>query len=181
MEVTFVPSLEESRPDKVAVLNVWGFMRPCFGFHHQDKMTTLNIDTQRISFAFFPRLTAAAARATLMLPAPVISAVDVTRAYLQNNATNSGAISCQGVLPHDGVTPGTTCSGLAVPPLPGPIGVVGDLGVDNDGKISQWRLELTGPTTAVMERSGSPAPLPGAADGTDGCEHFQVTYVVEYL
>jgi hypothetical protein len=37
MEVTFVPSLEESRPGKVAVLNVWAFMRPWFGFHHLDK------------------------------------------------------------------------------------------------------------------------------------------------
>jgi hypothetical protein len=143
--------------------------------------TTLPIDTQRISFSFGAPLTAAEARATLLLPAPVISAVDVTRTYLQNSAHNTGFVRCQGVLPHDGVTPGTTCSGLAVPPLPGPIGVVGDLGVDNDGKISQWRLELTGPTTAVCERAGSPAPLPGAADGTDGCGHVFQTRVVEYL
>lgn len=144
-------------------------------------MTTLNIDTQRISFSFSPPLTAAEARATLLLAAPVISAVDVTRTYLQNDATNSGIYRCQGVLPHDGVTPGTTCSGLAVPPLPGPIGVVGDLGIDNDGKINQWRLELTSPITAVCERSGSPAPLPGNPDGTDGCGHAFLTHVVEYL
>ncbi len=138
-------------------------------------MTTLNIDIQRVSFAFTPSLTPAEAEATLITHAP-LSAVDLTRAYIQHSATNSGAYRCQGVLPHDGVTPGTTCSGLAVPPAPGPIGVVGDLGIDNDGKVNQWRLELTGPTTAIVERSGSPTPL-----APPGCAHFFFTHLVEYL
>lgn len=163
-------------------------MRPCCGFHHQDKGdndmaggTTLNIDVQRISFSFVPGNTAAAAYATLILPGTVISAVDVTRAYHQHSAGNAGFFRCQGVLPFDPPSKGSSCSGIAVPPLPGPIGLSGDLGVIIDGKISQWRLELTGPTTAVMERSGSPTPNSGAADGTDGCEHRFSTKLVEYL
>ena len=142
--------------------------------------TTLPIDVQRISFSFVPGNTAAAAYTTLILPGVVISAVDVTRAYHQHSAYNAGFFRCQGVLPFDGSI-GSSCSSLSFPLAPGPIGLVGDLGVINDGKISQWRLELTGPTTAVVERSGSPTPNPGAPDGTDGCEHRFFTKLVEYL
>lgn len=142
--------------------------------------TTLPIDVQQIGFSFSPGNTAAAAYATL-LPNVLISAVDVTRAYHQHSAGNAGFFRCQGVLPFDPPSIGSSCSGIAVPPLPGPIGLAGDLGVIIDGKISQWRLELTGPTTVVMERSGSPTPNSGAADGTDGCEHRFLTRLVEYL
>jgi len=139
-------------------------------------MATLNIDVQIVNFSFLPALTPAEAEATLIPHLGVISAVDLTRAYHQHSAHNTGSFRCQGVLPHFPAFHGSTCSGLAVPPAPGPIGVVGDLGDIVDGKISEWRLELTSPTTAVIERSGSPVPI-----APPGCAHFFHTKLVEYL
>ncbi len=142
-------------------------------------MTTLNVDLQRINFSVPGSPSATEARATLILPNTVISAVDLTKAYGILWSYHTGSYRCQGVNPFDGSF-GSSCSSIAVPPLPGPIGIAGDLGVMNDGSINQWRMELTGPTTAVIERFGSPTPLPGAADGTDGCGHFFVTHILEY-
>lgn len=147
-------------------------------------MTTLPIDIQRINFAFpgSNKPSGPDANATIYPSAPIsFSAVDLTRAYLQQNATTSGSFRPQGVFPFSPASHGSSCSGLAVPPLPGPLGSVGDLGVVIDGKINEWRLTLTSPTTAVIERSGSPVPNPGAADGTDGAGHFFTTHLVEYL
>lgn len=138
--------------------------------------TTLPIDVQRLTFAFFPRNTPAEAEATLMLPTGLgLSAVDLTRTYHHASAYPTGRQTCQGVFPFDGST-GSSCSAIAVPPAPGPVGVAGDLGIINRGDIHQWRCSLTGPTTVVMERFGSPAPIP-----TPGCASVQIYYFVEYL
>jgi hypothetical protein len=147
-------------------------------------MAILPIDIQRISFSFpgANKPSGPDANATIYPSGPIsFSAVDLTRAYIEHNATTSGSFRAQGVLPFDPPSIGSSCSGIAVPPLPGPIGLSGDLGVINDGKINEWRVTLTSPTTAVVERSGSPVPNPGAADGTDGCGHFFNSHIVEYL
>jgi hypothetical protein len=138
--------------------------------------TTLPIDVQIVNFVFPGAPSAAAALATLILPTSIISAVDVTRSYNFFAATQTGSFRCQGVFPFDGSV-GSSCSGLAIPPAGGPI--VPRLGNINDGKLSQWRFVITGPTTAVAERSGSPTPLPISPSA--GCEHFTHHKIVEYL
>ncbi len=105
---------------------------------------------------------------------PVISAVDLTRAYVYIPGHESGEISCDGITP-----PSTTGPGECNPTIGGGAGE----GFNTDGQVQQWCVEMPDDgggigTSMRVFRQGAPGALPAGAPGCPA--QFEKVLVVEY-